>query len=308
MTARTTRVASALLACVALASALRLGWQWREAARLRAQVEGLGAGSAELARLRAENLRLRQERASPAELEKLRAEIAASPRLRAEVETQSRDSRVTSPPSSVASGSSVAPFASSPDAHAVFAKAQGSARARVDERYAELLQRLPLAPAQRERFAQVLSAREEAVLVQTREAVRAGQSPHHEPLHRQALEAQARLGAQIAAEFGAEVAEAYRAFEWQTSAQSVVSLVEGRVRQTVEPLAPQQKAQLQELLLQHAGPGFPGRVAAGYYVPPFSYYHIGITEPVLEAAAKLLSPLQIRALKSLRAGERRVSD
>ena len=75
-----------VLAAVVVAAMVLLGEQWWQGVQLRAERNLLRSGSAEQARLRAENLRLRARQLSPAELDALRADHAALERLRAELE------------------------------------------------------------------------------------------------------------------------------------------------------------------------------------------------------------------------------
>jgi hypothetical protein len=271
------------LGLLAAAGGIGAAWQIRETARLRSELDGLRDGTGGIENLRTENQRLRAQQISAGELELLQADHAVLPRLRAEIEQLKM--QVTASVATTAAARSLRP--------------------EVEERYAEFFGRVQLAPDHRERLMQLIVARYETVNEQAWAEARAGRSPNSAALRESAHDAQVRLGGQLQAEFGAGVAEEYRAFEWLLSARNVVARTVSLLASTSTPLADGQKTPLLNVLLQEAGPGFPGTVASGYDLPPYSYYHIEITDHTLKAATTVLSPAQLKALDFLRKHQRR---
>jgi hypothetical protein len=75
-----------ILSCIAVVAVFGFAQRGNQRAMLQAELEAARAESAEVARLRTENVRLRQKQIPEPELQALRADHAALPRLRAELE------------------------------------------------------------------------------------------------------------------------------------------------------------------------------------------------------------------------------
>ena len=275
-----------LVSGVALAGALAVAQQWRIAQGLRQRVAAQPAQADELARLRAENERLRALQVPDAELARLRAEREALPRLRAEIAALKKARANDRPSSAPVAGRSAT--AGGPQARPMTAEL----RAKVEERYAELLAQLALDRMRTERMKRLLEDRMRAGFAAPLRAMEGDRDPNAMHVRQEVAEAQARAEAMIRAQLGAAVHAAYEEFEWTLSARSLADQFERLLATGATPLGEKQKARLVGILARARPPAGAPRAFGAVR------YRIRITDETVRLAGDVLSAPQLKVFEA----------
>lgn len=196
----------------------------------------------------------------------------------------------TNPATAVAESATVNPF----DPVAFNQTMRSAIRGALDRRYGELFRRMPLAPAEFEKFKDLLAERQ----VSTFDALGTAQKygvQVSDPVQMQALLDRIRqdVDAGVRSLLGEERFQQYQEYNRNASSYGLLDQIRTRLSRTDEPLRPSQADALLDLLVRHAEPvgpdSFPGGAIGAGYVRA-----IGGDDP--EAAAALRAPLSITTL------------